>query len=279
MPDEYVFIPGWLAGSEDNGGIIMTNPGPDAGSGSGRTVEDAVQQLQVLIDAHRRRTRRLFAASYVTMLLGLAGIICGAALAYAGGCLERSLIVGISGAIAASLGLILRFIAGSSQEQDRSYLEELRIEGLDNYPDQQFERARLKIQYYMHENLKQVHSIYGLTAIAMILGFVIILAGVALAYVSPKDDAKLLASVVATLAGVVVQFIGRSFLSVYKSATAQATHYVSILERINAVGMSKLLVESIQGDLKDQTLAEIATGLLSLPGSKPDATNSEQPSS
>ena len=257
----------------------MTDQEPDAGSGSGEIVERAVQQFRDLIDAHRRRTRWLFAISLVKMALGLVGIVCGVALAYAGACLELSLIVGISGAFVALLGLILLFVSQSSMEQDRNYLEELRIEGLD-YDQQQFERARLKIQYYMHENLRQVHSIYGLTTIAMIFGFVTILAGVGLAYLSAQqDDASVLPSVVATLSGVVVQFIGKSFLSVYRSTKEQAKEYVSILERINKVGMFKFLIRDIPDNIKGQSFTEIARTLLLLYDSKPEAKNDAQSSS
>lgn len=64
-----------------------------------------------------------------------------------------------------------------------------------------------------------------------------------------------------------MSFIGATFLILYKATMAQATDYVNILERINAVGMSVQILETIEEDdtkLKQKTTAEIAKQLLEL---------------
>lgn len=53
----------------------------------------------------------------------------------------------------------------------------------------------------------------------------------------------------------------------YKATMTQAKNYVTILERINAVGMSVQILGTINdnsNDLKDQTTAEVAKQLLSM---------------
>ena len=76
-------------------------------------------------------------------------------------------------------------------------------------------------------------------------------------------------SIVVALSGIIVEFIAATFLLIYKSTMEQARDYVNILERINAVGMSVQILDSIESDdgLRDKTRAEIASGLLSLYGS------------
>ena len=127
-----------------------------------------------------------------------------------------------------------------------------------------WEAAREKIQSYMHENLRQVYWIFALTLIAMLLGFVIIICGAVLTYKNKGTP-----SIVVTLSGVLVEFIGATFLFIYKSTMEQARGYVNILERIYAVGMSDLLIDSItpSNELRDQTRAAIASQILSLQSS------------
>ena len=122
-----------------------------------------------------------------------------------------------------------------------------------------FEAARTKIEYYMHENLRELRYIYRLTVGVMILGFVIIVIGAFPAHTASA------ASIVVTISGVLVQFIGATFLLIYKSTMAQAGGYVSILERINTVGMSLDLIKDISDiQLRDKTYAQIPTQILSL---------------
>ena len=97
----------------------------------------------------------------------------------------------------------------------------------------------------------------------MVVGFVLIGLGVYQLYRNPEAFKP---SVLAASCGVIVNFIGATFLVLYRSTMSQATEYVAILERINAVGMSVQILESIDGDdkLKAQTTAEIAKQLLVL---------------
>lgn len=96
----------------------------------------------------------------------------------------------------------------------------------------------------------------------MAVGFVLILAG---AYKGFADPDHFRASILSSVSEVVVTFIGGTFLVLYKATMAQAKDYVTILERINAVGMSVQIPHSLEdtnGDLKDETTAAIARQLL-----------------
>ncbi len=89
--------------------------------------------------------------------------------------------------------------------------------------------------------------------------------------VSQTPD-KLPVSIVASASGVLVSFIGGSFLLIYRSILAQSKDYVTVLERINAVGMAVQVIATIpeaNAELKSQTKAELAKQLLSLYASSP----------
>jgi hypothetical protein len=127
-----------------------------------------------------------------------------------------------------------------------------------------WELARVKLESYLDRNLKQVRSIFWLTVFVMLAGFSLIAFGVYTVIDSPD---KIAAAVIASASGILVNFIGATFLILYKSTMSQATEYVAILERINAVGMSVQILETIVDDedkLKQKTTAEVAKQLLSL---------------
>jgi len=127
-----------------------------------------------------------------------------------------------------------------------------------------WELAQIKLESYLNRNLSQVRSIFWLTLLVMIGGFTLISIGV---YEAFRDSTNFNASLLASGSGVLVSFIGGTFLVLYKATMAQAKDYVTMLERINAVGMSVKILESIKdetGALKDNTTAEIAKQLLSM---------------
>ena len=158
----------------------------------------------------------------------------------------------------------------STMEEARGYVSEPQT--IDDDQDREnWEAARRKIQYYMHENLRQVRWIFWLTLIAMFLGFVIIIYGARLQVAPPSQGApptQLATQIIVTLSGVIVEFIGATFLFIYKSTMAQANHYVSILERINNVWMAKLLLTQMKpaGGFSEETVARMASQILTLRG-------------
>jgi hypothetical protein len=123
-----------------------------------------------------------------------------------------------------------------------------------------WEGARLKIEFYMHENLRQVRWIFVLTLVVMLFGFGIILSGAALAFYRGQQTA----SIVVTLSGLLVEFIGATFLIVYKNTMEQAMRYVSILQKIITIGTSVNLINGITYESERQKAqAKIASEILS----------------
>lgn len=122
--------------------------------------------------------------------------------------------------------------------------------------------ARVKLENYLSRNINQVRAIFWLTVLVMLFGFFLI--GYGAFNVFDKPD-NLTPSIVVAVSGILVNFIGATFLVIYKSTMQQAREYMGIIERINAVGMSVQLLEGLgesNAELKDQTIADISKQLL-----------------
>lgn len=130
-----------------------------------------------------------------------------------------------------------------------------------------WELAQTKLESYLNRNLSQVRSIFWLTVLVMLFGFFLIGYGVLRAYDNPNILGP---SILTACSGVIVNFIGATFLVVYKSTMTKVKEYMAIVERINAVGMSVQILENLKdssADLKEKTTAELSNQLLELYGS------------
>ncbi|AEV31277.1 hypothetical protein Oweho_0255 [Owenweeksia hongkongensis DSM 17368] len=177
------------------------------------------------------------------------------------------IIAGAVGAIAALIGLGVKVYEDTKDREKR----EEKIENLEKEVKEKptetktaWELARLKLESYLNRNLQQVSSIFYLSVTVMIVGFGLIIFGVYQVFTDPE---LMNPSILATCSGIVVNFIGGTFLLIYRSTMKQAKNYVDVLERINAVGMSIQILENIsseKGDLKDETTAQISKELLKI---------------
>jgi hypothetical protein len=135
-------------------------------------------------------------------------------------------------------------------------------------PKLAWEAGRATLEKYLDRNLGQVRTIATLTYVVMFCGFSLICFGVLQAF---SDKTKLPVSIVAAASGVLVSFIGGSFMVIYRSLLLQSKDYLFVLERINGVGMAVAVIESIPDEsaqLKHATTAELARTLLTLYGAK-----------
>lgn len=128
--------------------------------------------------------------------------------------------------------------------------------------------ARVKLEAYFDRNLNQVKMIFFVAVVAMLAGFGFILWGLELA-VSNPEHVKV--ALIASASGVITQFIGLTFMVIFKSTMQQANQFMSILERINTVGMAVGILDAIKdedGELKDSTRVEIIRLLLATPSAQ-----------
>jgi hypothetical protein len=189
--------------------------------------------------------------------------------------LEKQVTAPIGGGLGVLAGLLALGVYASQQAIDLSEREE-KIEQVERrfqeHPDEPqaaWELARVKLETYLNRNLTQVRSIFWLTMLVMMVGFILIGYGVTKVFESPETFKP---AVVAACSGILVNLIGASFLIIYRSTMSQAKDYVTILERINGVGMAVQILETI-GDkdspLRQETTAAIAKQLLTLYAARP----------
>lgn len=103
--------------------------------------------------------------------------------------------------------------------------------------------ANNTLQKYYNKNLSQINSIYRLSIVVMVMGFALIVS-ILIATIYFKIDVKL--DSIGIIAGIITEFIGATFLFIYKSTVNQALQHSKSLEKINNVGMSIKIVESIE---------------------------------
>ena len=104
-----------------------------------------------------------------------------------------------------------------------------------------WDMAQLTLEIYFDRNLNQIRWIFWLSMAVMSLGFVLIVYGVALGYQNPQEN--WIVAAIGGMAGVFTEFIGATFLFVYKSSIQQADKYTEILERMNFVGMAMQMLD------------------------------------
>ena len=122
--------------------------------------------------------------------------------------------------------------------------------------------ARLSLEKYLDRNISQLRWIFFAIVIMVVVGFGVIIEGILIVY---NDSERLAPAVLASASGIVTQFIGASLFVIYRSVIGQSREYIVVLERINAVGMSMQVLDSIEGDdpnVKDKVRADIALMLL-----------------
>jgi hypothetical protein len=131
--------------------------------------------------------------------------------------------------------------------------------------------ARVKLEAYFDRNLKQVQAIFVVAIFVMCVGFGLIVWGLQIA----TSGAGVHIATIASASGIITEFVSLTFMAIYKATMAQANQFVSVLERINTVGMAVQILDSMEkesSEIKDITRGEMIKLLLATP-----SISSEQP--
>jgi hypothetical protein len=199
------------------------------------------------------------ASHYPTLSWSLKGLLIAATLLLLGALIE---ILG-----EASTRLLLKILGLSPSEQSYADLSERRSQAESKIAadpknsQAAWDVARFTLEQYFNRNLQQVRHIFVVAVVVMLIGFAFVLFGVSAALLHPDQR---LGPIVATLSGIITQFIGVTFMQIHRATMEQANQYVGVLERINIVGMSVQIVESVpkNNPLYVETKAEMARLLL-----------------
>jgi hypothetical protein len=167
-----------------------------------------------------------------------------------------------------------------SRVEERVAEAEKRVESAPQQAKPAWDLARATLDQYFQRNLGQIRAVFVLSVSVMVVGFVVICYGVLRAFQSPD---ALLPATIASLAGVITEFIGATFLFIYRSAIQQAIDYSKSLERINAVGMAMQILDNMPDpaapdDLKSKTKATLVEQLVqqAYEGSRGDPAKHKQ---
>jgi hypothetical protein len=114
--------------------------------------------------------------------------------------------------------------------------------------------ANSTLSAYFNRNLKQVDWIFRLSVVVMLVGLGLVGVGIFLAYQKPESIAV---SIVGGISGIITQFIGATFLFIYKSTITQANKYTETLERINAVGMAMQILDGIGQEERIESIEKL----------------------
>ena len=183
-----------------------------------------------------------------------------------GGVAPRELALGLAVAAGSVILLAAQVVTSFENVARTVKIEavEQRVREHPEKPQLAWDLARTKLESYLDRNLSQVRDIFWLTLVVMIAGFCLILYGLEKSFDSQQNFQV---SIVASASGVLISFIGGSFLLIYKSILAQSKEYVSVLERINAVGMAVQVLASMSDEssaVRDKSTAELSKQLLAM---------------
>ncbi|MGC2329307.1 MAG: hypothetical protein WA604_21525 [Candidatus Sulfotelmatobacter sp.] len=125
-----------------------------------------------------------------------------------------------------------------------------------------WELARTKLEAYFDRNLELVRLVFFAAVLTMIAGFGLVGYGIILSLSRPETIKP---SLVAAGSGILTEFIAATFMVIYRSTMLQAASYMSVLERINTVGMAVQILDSIPEEsaaIKNETRASMTKQLL-----------------
>jgi hypothetical protein len=158
----------------------------------------------------------------------------------------------------------------SRRDQQRvKQAQENRIVSLEKKTEEEPEKvrfawdlARVKLEAYFDRNLNQVMMIFYVAVFVMAAGFSFIVWGLYEAILHP-ENVKI--SLIASASGIITEFISVTFMVIYRSTMLQATQFVTVLERINTVGMAVQILDAMDTattNLKDSTRVDLIRLLL-----------------
>jgi hypothetical protein len=154
--------------------------------------------------------------------------------------------------------------AKARQEAKLAHAREL----VDQNPERArfaWQLARTRLESYFDRNLFQVNLVFWVAVLVMTAGFVVVLWGINRA--EATGTAITPGAGIAVAAGVLTQFLGATFMVLYRSTMRQANDFILVLDRINNVGMAMQVLDQIPDnppELKNDSRAKIIEHLLTL---------------
>ena len=203
----------------------------------------------------------LIAIVMIVMAMALSGVV------------EEGPAVGIIGVITGyALGSTITTVQQATAERERQRIRELekKLEEAKEKLTPAWVMAQHRLDRYLEQNSRHIRQIFILSVIAMVIGFGMVILGIWEAIQSPDE---LVPAAISGVAGLITEFIGTTFLFLFRSTVQQARDYAPMLERMGSVGMVMHIVDTIpEPDLKSQTKAKVSVLLMQQMGEIPAET-------
>jgi uncharacterized membrane protein len=122
--------------------------------------------------------------------------------------------LGLLGGLSALIGAFI------NEKKNQARIQEVESE-IKKDPEKAkpaWDLARITLESYFNKNLNQITAIFILSILVMITGFAIIIWGVSQAITTPSG---IPVAIITACAGVVTEFIGATFLYIFKSTIRQ----------------------------------------------------------
>jgi putative ubiquitin-RnfH superfamily antitoxin RatB of RatAB toxin-antitoxin module len=209
----------------------------------------------------------------IWVFIGMAtSLITGAILAVSKSIFSKETAIGV---VVSALVAIIAYALAARSQKALEQVREVRIAGLELKLEQEPEKvkfawdlARITLETYFDRNLNQVRMIFFVAIAVMVAGFGFVLWGIKVAVQNP-ESVKI--AIIASASGILTQFIGLTFMAIYRSTMLQAGQFMKVLERINTVGMAVQILDTMKdtsSELKDLTRVDIIRLLLASPGTQ-----------
>ena len=129
-------------------------------------------------------------------------------------------------------------------------------------------RTDATLEIYVDRNLTQNKFVFGFSAIFITVGFGVIIWGIFQAINNSLQISIVFAS---TISGIVTEFIGATFMVVYRSTIEQANEYYKTLVRRDLVDLAIEVLGEIDNhatteNLKSNAMATLAQNIIELSG-------------
>lgn len=119
---------------------------------------------------------------------------------------------------------------------------------------------KISLQNYYRVNLSQIQIIFTFTVIAIGAGFILIIVSLVWSMIinltqnnQQPSPTNYIPSVVGAVSGMISNFIGATFLFLYKSAVEQSSKYAHSLERENSLKLAQSLLEDIKSKARESS--------------------------
>lgn len=108
--------------------------------------------------------------------------------------------------------------------------------------------ATAKLEVYLNTNIAQIRWIFVLSVFVMFAGFLLLGAATILALQSPNEATP---AIITGIGGVITEFIGATFLFLYRSAIEHSSQYIMTLDKTSSVGVAIQILDNIKVDESD----------------------------